>query len=73
MTEPTQPHDKLCRHVEDSIRTAGSDVDTATVRQGSPHRLVCTKNQASFERRVEQRRQDIANLTRLGEGWCTPN
>ncbi|MEI8397203.1 MAG: 2OG-Fe(II) oxygenase [Rhodospirillaceae bacterium] len=56
------------RHVKGSIRTAGSDVDTATVRQGSPHRLVCVKNQASYECRVKQRQQDIIDLARLESG-----
>jgi len=32
---------------------------------GSPHVLVCTKNQASYERRVAQRRADLDDLTRL--------
>ena len=60
-------------HVETTILNAKPDLTCTTERKGSPHTLICTKNQASFERRVEQRREDIANLTRLGEGWCTPN
>lgn len=55
-------------HVEASIRQAGSDVDTATLRKGSPHTLVCTKNQASHERRVEQRTQDLRDLALLEAG-----
>lgn len=53
------------RHVEDTIKRAGCDVDTATDRRGRPYSLVCTKNQASYERRAKQRRQDTENLARL--------
>ena len=53
------------RHVEDSIRQGRCDVDCSTERKGSPHVLLCTKNQASYERRVAQRRADLDDLTRL--------
>jgi len=53
-------------HVEDSIRQGRHDVDCSTERKGSPHVLVCSKNQASYERRVTQRRADQDNLQRLG-------
>lgn len=53
------------RHVEDSIRQSRHDIDCSTERKGSPHVLVCTKNQASYERRVAQRRVDLDDLTRL--------
>lgn len=49
-------------HVEEIIKKARADVDTTTERRGSPHRLVCTKNQASYERRVRQRKQDLADV-----------
>ena len=52
-------------HVEDSLRQGRCDVDCSTERKGSPHVLVCTKNQASYERRVAQRRADLDDLTRL--------
>jgi hypothetical protein len=54
------------RHVEDSIRQGHEDVDCSTERKGSPHVLVCSKNQASYERRVAQRRKDLDDLQRLG-------
>ncbi|MCE4555227.1 hypothetical protein [Pelomonas cellulosilytica] len=54
------------RHVEESIRRVHHDVDCSIERKGSPHVLVCTKNQASYERRVAQRRADLDDLTRLG-------
>jgi len=52
-------------HVEGTIRTAGSDVDMATDRRGRPYSLVCTKTQASYERRAGQRKQDLAGLVLL--------
>lgn len=52
-------------HVEDEIRRARADVDTETLRRGSPHSLICRKNQASYERRVVQRNQDLADLAAL--------
>ena len=53
------------RHVEDSIRQGRHDVDCSTERKGSPHVLACSKNQASYERRVTQRRADLDDLQRL--------
>ena len=53
-------------HVQDTIRHSRCDVDCVTERKGSPHVLVCSKNQASYDRRVEQRRMDLDDLRRLG-------
>ena len=52
-------------HVEGSIRQARCDVEVTTDRQGRPYSLICTKNQASYERRVKQRKKDLADLERL--------
>ena len=52
-------------HVEYSIRNHGCDVDLETRRQGSPHGLLCTKNQASYERRRTQRQKDFEHQARL--------
>ena len=49
-------------HVEETIRRAGCDLDVTTDRRGRPYSLVCTKNQASYERRVKQRKRDLADL-----------
>ncbi len=49
-------------HVEGTIRNARCDVDTMTERRGRPYSLICTKNQASYERRLIQRRNDLADL-----------
>ena len=46
-------------HVEDSVRIAVCDADLTTEKRGSPHTLIAIKNQASYERRVKQRRQDL--------------
>lgn len=53
------------RHVEASIRQGGCDLDLTTRRQGSPYSLIGTKNQASYERRVVQRKNDLADVARL--------
>ena len=55
------------RRVEDSIRRAGCDLGTTTDRRGRPYSLVCTKNQASYERRAEQRRRDLKDLALLAD------
>ena len=52
-------------HVEETIKRSRCDLDVTTERRGSPHRLVCSKNQASYERRVKQREKDVADLERL--------
>lgn len=53
-------------HVEQSVRNAPCDLDLVTERRGSPHTLVAIKNQASYERRRKQRRQDLEHITALG-------
>ena len=52
-------------HVEDSIRRAGADLDRATEQRGRPYSLICTKNQASYDRRAQQRKKDLAEAARL--------
>jgi predicted 2-oxoglutarate/Fe(II)-dependent dioxygenase YbiX len=53
------------RHVEEIIRQACCDLDTTTDRRGRPYSLVCTKNQASYERRARQRQQDLQDMALL--------
>jgi predicted 2-oxoglutarate/Fe(II)-dependent dioxygenase YbiX len=55
-------------HVEQSVRSAACDLDLTTERRGSPHALVATKNQASYERRAQQRQQDLEHVSALGGG-----
>ena len=54
------------RHVEGTIQAAKSDVRTATDRRGRPYSLVCTKTQASYDRRASQRAQDLRDMSILG-------
>jgi hypothetical protein len=57
--------ERVRRHVEEEIKAARADLDVRTERRGSPHSLVCRKNRASYERRVAQRRQDLADIAIL--------
>jgi hypothetical protein len=52
-------------HVEGTIRNARCDVDASTDRRGRPYSLVCTKKQANYDRRLKQRREDLADLALL--------
>jgi predicted 2-oxoglutarate/Fe(II)-dependent dioxygenase YbiX len=52
-------------HVESMLRAAVADVDFHTNKAGRPYTLVCTKNQASYERRAKQRKRDLKNLKEL--------
>jgi len=52
-------------HVQATIERDGCDVDCVTDRRGRPYSLVCTKNQASYDRRAGQRKQDLEDLARL--------
>jgi hypothetical protein len=49
-------------HVEGTVRNAGCDLDLKTDRHGRPYSLVCTKNQASYDRRAKQRKEDLSDL-----------
>ena len=53
-------------HLERTIHAANCDVNAKTLRQGRPYSLVCTKNQASYDRRVAQRKKDLENISILG-------
>jgi len=61
------------RHVERSIAANRCDIKYVTVKRGSPHELVCTKTQASYQRRVIQRASDEEHVRRLvGERVTRP-
>ncbi|MCB2261534.1 MAG: 2OG-Fe(II) oxygenase [Candidatus Thiosymbion ectosymbiont of Robbea hypermnestra] len=60
----------LREHVEQSIRRDDCDLDCTTDKRGRPYTLICTKNQASYKRRVRQREKDLADRQRLLE--CRP-
>jgi hypothetical protein len=50
------------KHLQQTIRKARCDLDVTTDRRGRPYSLVCTKNQARYDRRAKQRSQDLADL-----------
>ncbi|MDD5033882.1 MAG: 2OG-Fe(II) oxygenase [Methylococcaceae bacterium] len=52
-------------HVEHSVRQNGCDLTLTTQTRGRPYTLICTKNQASHERRVSQRKKDLQDLAAL--------
>jgi hypothetical protein len=54
-------------HVEQSVRHTACDLDLTTEKRGSPHTLAATKNQASYERRAKQRREDLEHVSALEE------
>jgi hypothetical protein len=51
--------------VEHSIHRDGCDLVCTTDARGRPYTPVCAKNQKSYERRVEQRKDDLAARERL--------
>jgi hypothetical protein len=53
-------------HIEVNVRRARCDLDLATEKRGSPYTLVAVKNQASYERRARERRQDLQHVSALG-------
>ncbi|MGH7120783.1 MAG: 2OG-Fe(II) oxygenase [Acetobacteraceae bacterium] len=53
-------------HVEQEVGHAPCDIDLVTERRGSPHTLIATKNQASYDRRVTQRGEDLQHASALG-------
>jgi hypothetical protein len=52
-------------HIEQSVKSHKSDVNCITERSSRPYSLICTKNQASYERRVGQRKNDLDTLAHL--------
>jgi len=46
-------------HVQNMISNTKSDIACTLDQKGRPYTLVCTKNQASYERRVKQRQLDL--------------
>ncbi|MDP2903480.1 MAG: KilA-N domain-containing protein [Methylovulum sp.] len=52
-------------HVTQTISKHLCDVDQKTEKLSRPYSLICTKNQASYQRRVAQRQKDLDTLDRL--------
>jgi len=56
------------RHLQQSIDGAKSDVTTRLDTKGRPYSLICTKNRASYERRVALRQRDEESVSALEPG-----
>jgi hypothetical protein len=54
-------------HVPAVISRARCDLDLTTDKRGRPYTLVCATNQASYDRRTRQRKQDLEDLA-----WIDP-
>ena len=52
-------------HLEHMISRNELSIDCTTLRQGSPHTLICTKNRKWFDRRLEEYAVDIIELRKL--------
>jgi hypothetical protein len=52
-------------HLSQTINAARCDVDIKTERKGRPYSLISMKNQASYDRRVAQRKKDLANISMI--------
>lgn len=53
------------RHLESLINRAGCDLNCKTDTRRNPQILVCTKNTASYERRLKQYREDLKSLAHI--------
>ena len=62
------------RHLQGIIDTKGCDLTHVTTRTGSPHTLVCTKTDASYQAACKIHARDCENLQRLKaiEGKTSP-
>jgi len=54
-------------YLQREIEKHGCDITCVTDRKGSPQTLVCTKNHASYEKRLKQWQVDSALLEELGK------
>ncbi len=54
-------------HLEHEIKWSELSVDRRTLRKGSPHTLICTKNRKWFDRRLEEYAEDIIELRKLSQ------
>ena len=62
----------LRSHLEMQIRTLKLPMDHKTVRRGSPHKLVCTKNRSDHKRRLEEYAEDVDHMRMLINSAPTP-
>lgn len=52
--------------LESAIRRVKIDLRTETIKQGSPHILRITKTQAAYEKQMEEWREDVVLMKRIG-------
>ena len=57
--------EQLRVHLELVIRTRKLDISHVTERKGRPYTLVCTKNRASYERRLAEYAEDVSHMRSL--------
>ncbi len=57
----------LRNHIRSTIDSLKLDIDYETERKGSPYTLICTKNRASYLRRLEEYEIDIDHMINLIE------
>ena len=57
----------LRSHLESEIRRAVLDIDTKTEKKGRPYTLVCTKNRASYRRRLAEYAEDVDRMDGLAQ------
>ena len=55
------------RIVEGAIQSVTIDLETETVRKGTPHTLVIKKNKAAYKKKLKEWDVDCDLLTALGE------
>ena len=58
---------RVRRSLEGLIRGMRLDMDCHTERRGNPHRLVCIKNRASFQRRLAEYAEDVDHMRKLAD------
>ena len=76
MADPKLPCHEIRRpqqertRVEEYVRRHDLDLDLRTLTKGSPHTLICTKNEQSYHRALKQRAKDEKLLESLREVKC---
>ena len=64
---------ELRKHLHRIIDEHGLDLSHETERRGRPFTLVCTKNRASYRRRLAEYAEDVAHMnTLVASGPCGP-
>ncbi len=64
-TTTIRAREQIRSHLEQQIRSEKLDLDMQTLRSGTPHGLVVTKNQASYERALQRYKDDLQLLENL--------